>query len=325
VADLGNLKPGPTPDQTATRITQVCEMIHQAGAQVILIGPSQVATIQQLDGLKHHLQKLDTPKPLSLTVLDSKLDMDYNPHGNQDHNFLNNIFLNPEPILYDFALIGHQNYLSDAGQLAFLDQSSFVSRRLGQHRDNPQQSEPYLRQADCLSIDVACINGLEMPAVSNPEPLGFKGEEWCQLCWYAGNSPKLKTIGIYGYQTYKDPNLLAAKLIAIGLWHLLEGMSQVDGNQQITEYRIASPGLDELVFACQPDQRYWLTLTKNHIKSLDDQVLLFGCQKNDYQEVINGEVPQTLVRVMNRLSIYEKQAKKVPKSHGKTKRNKASS
>ncbi len=320
LADMGNLRPGPTAAQTAIRITQVCDMLHHAGAKVILIGPNQAATIQQVEGLCQYRDKQEQPKALSLTVVDHQLDMDYRPSGQDEHNFLNSLFLAAEPILFDFALLGHQNYLSDASQLAFLDQASFVSRRLGQHRDNPQMSELYMRQADCISMDLGSINGHEMRAVRDPKPFGLKGEEWCQLCWYAGHSTKLRSVGIYGYLPDEDRNGMAAKLVAVGLWHLLEGMAHSAHSQPITQYRVASPGLEDVVFVNQSSEnRWWVTQQRNNIKSLDDDALLFACDASVYQEVLAGEVPQTLVRMMNRLSLHDKQVRKAKKARSRTK------
>jgi formiminoglutamase len=230
------------------------------------------------------------------------------------------LFVSQEPILFDFALLGHQSYLSDTSQLGFLDQAGFVSRRLGQHRDNPKLSELYMRQADCISMDLGSITGHEMLAVRNPKPFGLKGEEWCQLCWYAGHSPKLRSFGIYGYLAEQDQNGMGAKLVAVGIWHLLEGMANAPHNQTLTQYRVASPGLEDIVFVNQASENlWWVTQQKKNITSLDDGALLFACDESVYQEVLAGEVPQTLVRMMNRLALFDKQVKKAKRARSRQK------
>jgi formiminoglutamase len=67
----------------------------------------------------------------------------------------------------------------------------FDSYRLGQIRDNIQESEPIIRHADMLSFDFSAIKHSDAPANEVPQPNGFYSEEACQMMRYAGMNDKL--------------------------------------------------------------------------------------------------------------------------------------
>jgi arginase family enzyme len=316
IADLGDLKPGPTQDQTEERISFVTQVLHEAGCLAIFIGQNQAHTLQQIEGLQRQFDESKKPKKLSLTVIDQKLDMDYLPQFGQGDNFLNSIFISSRPSVFDFTLLAYQTYLNDPGHLSFVEQAGFTLRRLGAHRDHPIGTEPYIRQADVLSFDIAAITAKDCPASNNVQPFGLSAEEWCQLCWYAGNSPKVKSIGIYGYMPELDINLRSAQLLAVGIWHILEGISLNRNPEDILVYKIAIPGMEEVQFITEKaDNRWWVTFYNKPISSLNQDLLLFACQEQDYKDVLKGEMPQLLVRILNRMAIYEKQVNQL-KSDG---------
>jgi formiminoglutamase len=157
-------------------------------------------------------------------------------------------------------------------------------------------------------MDVSSIKGNDCAAYQNPQPFGLTGEEWCQLCWYAGNSPKIKSIGIYGYQPELDPDLSAAQLLAVGIWHIIEGVGVINNPDDILVFKVAIPGMEEVQFISEKaNNRWWVTFNKKEITTLSQDLLLFGCQEQDYHDVLKGEMPQLLVRILNRMAIYEKQ------------------
>ena len=83
---------------------------------------------------------------------------------------------------------------------------------------------------------------MPMPLQTLRSPNGFNGEESCVLMRYAGMSPNVNTIGIYGYDPDKDQHDLTAKQISQMLWYLLDGRSRgrreakIDERESFNEY-----------------------------------------------------------------------------------------
>jgi arginase family enzyme len=91
---------------------------------------------------------------------------------------------------------------------------NFDAYRLGTIRNDISETEPVLRTADMLSIDVSCIKQADAPGNANPSPNGFNGEELVQIFRYAGYSDRLSSIGIYELNPECDDRNATAKLMA---------------------------------------------------------------------------------------------------------------
>ena len=72
------------------------------------------------------------------------------------------------------------------------------------------------KSSHLLSFDISAIANAYAPA-NNVSPNGFTGEEACMLLRYAGMSPNISSIGIYGYDPRRDQHDLTAKTFRIGL------------------------------------------------------------------------------------------------------------
>src|SRR5690606_38980048 len=93
--------------------------------------------------------------------------------------------------------IGFQSYLVHPHMLETLDKLRFDCFRVGKVRENIEEMEPVLRQADLVSMDLGSIANAFIPG--NALPNGFTGDEACTLMRYAGLSPAGRSVGIYGY------------------------------------------------------------------------------------------------------------------------------
>ena len=76
-------------------------------------------------------------------------------------NFLNHILLHEPNYLFNFSQLGCQNYFVSNDQYKFLDDLYFDLLRLGDVQADVKKSEPLLRNADLLSVDLSCIRKSE--------------------------------------------------------------------------------------------------------------------------------------------------------------------
>lgn len=309
VADMGNLRPGPTREQTDERISHVVELLHHAGNKVILIGSRHAHTLEQLSGLEHYWSKEDSQRPIALTVIDSKLDMDYAPAPINDDNYLNSLFFGGPKALYDFGLIGYQSYLVDQLLLSTIEQSHFSLMRLGQLRENPDAADQLISQADVVSIDVSALKSLAGQVLSPTAAFGLTPEELVRLMHYAGLSPKLKSLGIYGYDQQTDQSGQLAHVLAVSIWYMLEGIAGLQqGPSHYQHYRILREEMDDLLFIHHVySDRWWVAFTTKHQESLDGPVPFFGCKSTDYTLAVQGELSDRLVLLLNRLTLFNQQ------------------
>ncbi len=86
-------------------------------------------------------------------------------------------------------------------------------------------------------------------------PNGFNGEEACILMRYAGLSPNIDTVGIYGYMHEKDRDNLTAKQISHMLWYLIDGRSRgttgskAGRKESFNEFTIAFAEIEDCIFS----------------------------------------------------------------------------
>jgi hypothetical protein len=64
-------------------------------------------------------------------------------------------------------------------------------------KENIEEMEPVIRNCQIFSFDINAIAHSFAPS-NTLSPNGFSGEEACVLMRYAGMSPNINSIGIYG-------------------------------------------------------------------------------------------------------------------------------
>src|SRR5690606_25607432 len=105
----------------------------------------------------------------------------------------------------------------------------------------------------------------DAPGYEPANPFGLTGEEACQLCWYAGISDNLTSLGIYEYDPACDSRNLTATTIATMVWYFIEGFYHRKkeihfSGKHFTKYAIAfNEGPDRMVFyKSKNSEKWWL-------------------------------------------------------------------
>src|ERR1041384_3222256 len=97
--------------------------------------------------------------------------------------------------------------------LETMDKIRFDCYCVGSVKENIDEMEPVIRNSSLLSFDISAIAHAYAPA-NFVSPNGLNGEEACVLMRYAGMSPNINSVGIYGYDVQHDKDELTAKQIA---------------------------------------------------------------------------------------------------------------
>ena len=289
IADVGNIKCGASlADSYAATKTVVGELL-QLNKTVIIIGGSHDNTLAQYYAYK------DLKKLIEATVIDATIDLrSESPLRSQ--NFLMEMLTSEPNMIKHYNHIGFQSYFVHPRMLETMDKLRFDCYRVGAAKEQLEEMEPVIRNSNMLSFDIAAIKHSDAPAAAC-SPNGFTGEEACSLSRYAGLSPQLSSIGIYGYNPRQDIKNLTALQIAQMLWYFIDGKSrsnheaELSERQNFNEYHTAFAEVDTIFIQSKKTGRWWMQLPNKKF---------IACSYNDYLFASNNEIPERWLRAQER-------------------------
>lgn len=292
IADLGNIYKGETPEDTYAAVREVVSELLRRNIVAIILGGSQdltYAAYRAYDVLEQNV---------NLTCIDSRFDLGNKNEGLHSKNFLSHIVLNQPYNLYNYANIGYQTYFVNQEEHSLMERMFFDLMRLGEVRGNTEEAEPYLRNADMVSIDLHAVRQTDAPGGSIwSSPHGLSGEEACALARYAGLSDKCSCFGVFEYNPQNDREGQTAHLTAHMVWYFMEGFYHrmqdypFSSKKEYTLFRVLiEDGDHELVFYKSPKSgRWWVEVPVQHKQN--QRHTLVPCSQSDYQKATKGEIP----------------------------------
>jgi len=289
IADVGNIKCGAAIADTYAAIKTVVRELLQLNKTVIIIGGSHDNTLAQYYAYK------DLKKAIEATIIDATIDLK-SDSSVRSQNFLMEMLTSEPNMIKHYNHIGFQSYFVHPRMLETMDKLHFDCYRLGKAKEQIDEMEPVLRNSNMVSFDIAAIKYSDAPA-SDCSPNGFSGEEACTLSRYAGLSPNLSSLGIYGYDTKKDINDLTALQIAQMIWYFIDGKSrskqetELSERQNFNEYHTAFAEVDTIFIQSKKTGRWWMELPNKK---------LIACSYNDYLFASNNEIPERWLRAQER-------------------------
>jgi len=180
---------------------------------------------------------------------------------------------------------------------------------LGQAQANINDLEPLIRDGDLFGIDLSVVNHQEAPARTGFHPSGFRLQEATQLAYYAGNSDKLSSFGLYGFDATLA-NSTAVELTAAAyaqlVWYFLHGYSRrvgdfPAGTKGLREYIVDIDGFEQLTFWKSPrSNRWWVEVPDGSFKG-EERHRLVPCSYQDYLSATQEQtLPDRLVMAFRR-------------------------
>ena len=238
--------------------------------------------------------------------------------GNDEHelnsrSYLSRIILHQPNFLFAYTNVGYQTYFVDKDAVGLMKNLLFDVHRLGKVNLDMEETEPMIRNADILSIDISAIRASDAPGNFNAVPNGFYGEEVCRICRYAGISDKLSSIGFYEFNPEYDNKGQTAHLIAQMIWYFIDGyMNRKDDfpedNKDFMENYVrfmvkVDDFDDELIFLkSKKTDRWWMQVTiKNNVHKKYKRHQFVPCSYNDYKAALNQEIPDRWWKVQQKL------------------------
>ena len=200
IVDLGDVRTGNEISDTYYAVNQVLTELMKNHIVPIIIGASQDMTYPMYQVYE------PTGRLVNIAAIDPLFDIGNDNEQLNSHSYLSHIILHQPNFLFNFTNIGYQSYYVDNESIELMKQLLFDTYRLGSMKQNIELTEPLIRNANILSIDMSAIRAADAPGVKNASPNGFNGEEACRMTRYAGLSFKLSSIGFFEYNPHYDIN-----------------------------------------------------------------------------------------------------------------------
>jgi formiminoglutamase len=312
VVDLGAMRLGQYADETQLRLAEVCEQLINHHTLPVIVGGSHDLDYGQF------LAYQNMDKLVSVLQVDARVDMatgkpagrDLPPEERPPHahagNHLRQILTHHPNYLFECSHLGHQRFLNPPQSLNALRALQFELRSLGELRDHFQEAEPVVRQADMMSFDLSAIKKADAMAHAQASPFGLTGEEACQLCWYAGMSEQLSSMGFYEYNPELDQQGHTASVLATMIWYFLEGCSccrrEYPFNSNFfLKYTVhfGNDSQDLVFYKSKVTEKWWMEAgTADGLPH--GRNLIVPCSYADYETASRGEVPERWIRAQHR-------------------------
>jgi formiminoglutamase len=289
LADVGNIRIGHSLNDTYAALSTVVKELIQAGKTVIILGGSQDLTLAQYRAYGM------TGKIIEATGIDARIDL-YTDSVNPAEHFLMEMLTATPNFIRHYNHIGFQSYYVHPGMLETLDKLRFDCYRVGSVKESIDEMEPVIRNSHLISFDIQSLAQAFSPA-STLSPNGFTGEEACVLMRYAGLSPTVNTIGLYGYEAAADRNGASAEQLAHMIWYVLDGRSRgrreahLDERDAFNEYIMAFAEVQTIFLQSKKTGRWWMQLP-------DKQFI--ACSYKDYLLASSNEIPERWLRAQER-------------------------
>lgn len=304
IADLGNIKNGHTIDDTYFAVREVISELLNNNIIPVIIGGSQDLTYA------NYLAYENIGRVINIASVDPMFDLGHDEHELNTRSWLSRIILHQPNFLFNFTNIGYQTYFVDQDSLVLMKNLYFDVNRLGNVRADLEESEPMIRNADIVSIDVSSIRSADAPAGKYVGPNGFTGEEVCKIARYAGMSDKLSSIGFYELNPLYDIEGRSAHLVAQMMWYFIDGFvnRKDDHPEEDSEnyvkftVKIEESEEDLIFLKSKKSDRWWMDISaygQMNKKYLRHQFV--PCSYIDYQQALNNEIPDRWWKVQQKL------------------------
>ena len=304
MADLGIIKKGASTSDTYAALEDITAEIQKKGKLLLILGGTQDLTYANYLGYK----KLE--QTINVACIDQKIDLEISSEAPiSSNNFINHLLTFQPSFLFNFSILGCQQYYISEEQLNLFDELYFDYLRLGELNNNIKLAEPYLRNSDIISLDMSSIRRAEFSGSTNNGPNGFFANEICQIAKYAGISDKLSSFGAYNFSKKLENH--EVELTAQIFYFIIDGYCHrkkdypIGTKKNHVKYAVFHEELNHnLVFHKSPkSQRWWLEVPYPPLKDFKfERHNLVPCDYEDYLTAQKGLIPDLWWKTYRKLN-----------------------
>ena len=291
IADLGNLILGESVEQTYGRIISMLSILFEKNIIPIIIGGSH-------DLLYANYRAYDSFKStVNIVNIDSNFDIGDSAKPINNLSYLGKIILDEPHNLFNYSNLGYQTYHNSQEEIDLMENLYFESYRLGEVSSNIRLSEPVMRDADIVSVDLKSVRASELSSRQKFSPNGFDGKEICALSRYAGISNKVSSFGIYEYKSSNEDEI-TEMLISQIIWYFIEGVncriqdSDFQNDEDYNKFTVIVDEYELVFYQNKITSRWWIEIIGDGSNNKLKQNTLLPCTLDDYEVAKNGMIPE---------------------------------
>ncbi|MFN4026576.1 MAG: formimidoylglutamase [Flavobacterium sp.] len=289
IADLGDIYPGSSLDDTYFALQKVAAKLIRKGVIPIVIGGSQDLTYP----LYRAYDSLE--QMVNLVAIDSKFDFGKQEDGITSNSYLSKIVLDEPNNLFNYCNIGYQTYFNSQEEIDLIEKLYFDAYRLGEISNNIALSEPVFRDADIVCVDLTAVKSSDSGNLFKFIPNGFNGKEICSLSRYAGISDKVSSFGVFNHNNTKEEAVLIAQVV----WYFLEGINfrsneyPFGTKENYLKYIVPLENEELVFYKSNKTDRWWIEINffAGQHNKLKKNTLL-PCSHEEYLAACNHEIPE---------------------------------
>lgn len=302
IADIGDIAAGHSRADTLFAVQKVVETLLKADVIPIIIGGGQDLVYGQYRGYTY-LNKM-----LHYVNIDSQFDIGDMEAPISNRSYVGKMISTKPYRLFNYTVLGYQSCYNSADEIALLDKLLFDAYRLGNVTSDITKVEPYIRNADFISLDVRSIQAAHLDNLHH-HPNGFDSREVCALTRYAGLSNSCRSLSITEvYDLNTNPQ--AAMLVAQCIWYFIEGVNfrinddNFDDDNFYKNYQV--PVEDTVLYFKKSlkSGRWWIELPKS--LDLDTKVqstALLPCSYEEYVDACNQKIPERWRKALQKVDL----------------------
>ncbi len=293
IIDLGNINIGHTVDDTYFAVKNVMVDLLQMNILPIIIGGTQDVTWAMYQAYEQLNQVIN------IAAVDRLFDIGKDETEISSEQYLHKMIISEPNFLFNYSNIGYQTYLVSQSGIDLMKKLFFDAYRLGWVRQNIEEVEPMVRNADMMSIDISSVRPSDAPGNVHSRANGFYAEELCQIARYAGMSDKMTSFGIFEVNPSLDINLQTSVLAAQTIWYFIDGYYArkkdypLVSKDDYVKYIVAlkSHTYEIIFYKSKKSDRWWMEIPYKLKNKNIERHHLVPCSYNDYLVACNDELP----------------------------------
>jgi arginase family enzyme len=302
IADLGDIAQGDQVSDTYFALREVMSSLLSEQIIPVVIGGGQ--------DLTYTMYRAYDPlaRMVNLLSIDRSFDFGNATSEITNKSYLSRIVIEEPNNLFNYVNLGYQTYFNAQEEIDLIDKLFFDALRLGEIANDLKTVEPYLRDANVVSIDLSAIRSQDLGIDKHSTPNGFSSTAICSLARYAGLSSSVSSFGLFEYSNL-NKSKTTGMLIAQILWYFIEGVNHKvkDFPEEYIEYQkfIVLVRQEEIVFyKSLKTNRWWVEIPNSKpIHNKIEKQSLLSCTEEDYKTACNQEIPENYFKALQKALI----------------------